>query len=291
MGMSREVRSLMTVWRLTAIASALVTGVLLSLPSIAAAAQIQCGDTISANATLTADLVGCADGLTVDGTLGSGPVTLDLAGHTIRGTGSGAGITATNATVRNGSVAGFRTGIAILLAGTAERLAITGNGTGIEVEGGFSIIDNVIVGNGTGILALRGNGGTVRGNRIALNGAGFFAATGGGGLLFADNMVIKNSGRGVFVDNMTATIVGNTVSMNGRDGIWVTDSFFPLFFPYWFANNVADLNGGFGIAFFGVPTSTLPPYTVDGGGNVARLNANPEQCHNIVCAVNRGRSR
>ena len=50
---------------LMVLSSTLVGLVLLLLASPAAAASVACGDTITTGTTLTADLTGCAQGLTV----------------------------------------------------------------------------------------------------------------------------------------------------------------------------------------------------------------------------------
>jgi hypothetical protein len=71
--------------------------------------NVQCGDTVVADLVLIVDLVCPGDGLVV----GADDVTLDLGGHTITGAGTGTGIAVTGrsgVTVRNGTIAGFRTG-------------------------------------------------------------------------------------------------------------------------------------------------------------------------------------
>ena len=70
-----------------------------------------CGDTITANTTLTANLTGCAvNGLVI----GASDVTLDCTGHTISGTGAGYGISMSsriNVTLRNCIVSNFSTAV------------------------------------------------------------------------------------------------------------------------------------------------------------------------------------
>src|SRR5687768_8814936 len=76
------------------------------LTPAAAANHVACGDAITSDTTLDSDLVDCpANGLTIQG---SG-VTLDFAGHSIDGTGTGniGVVTApgvSNVTVMNGAV-------------------------------------------------------------------------------------------------------------------------------------------------------------------------------------------
>ncbi|GII88626.1 hypothetical protein Ssi03_66160 [Sphaerisporangium siamense] len=74
-----------------------------------------CGVTLTTSVTLTEDLV-CADRALL---IGANDITIDLNGHTIRGPGTGTGISAdyfrdvswTNITVKNGKIEGFPTAI------------------------------------------------------------------------------------------------------------------------------------------------------------------------------------
>lgn len=88
----------------------------------AAAASLACGTTVTANTTLTADIGSCpGDGLII----GADNITVDLGGHTVRGTGVNnrtgihgdqVGIHLTGrsgVTVTGGTVSGFAAGVAI----------------------------------------------------------------------------------------------------------------------------------------------------------------------------------
>ncbi|MFI7422987.1 NosD domain-containing protein [Nonomuraea sp. NPDC049684] len=69
-----------------------------------------CGDVLTADTTLTADLTCTGTALTI----GADDVDLDLNGHTITGSGTGNGLTAISRpgfTLRNGTISGFRYGI------------------------------------------------------------------------------------------------------------------------------------------------------------------------------------
>jgi hypothetical protein len=218
-------------------------------------------------------------------------VTLDLGGHRITGTGEGVGILVMGgATVRNGAVTGFASGL-VLEGATIQSLRITNNGIGVVSDdfpsGMFSVRDSEITRNVLGMDML-GGWGDLTGNRVAFNdGDGIDNGGMAEPVLYAGNDVSHNGGRGIYAQDTTTQFVGNTASFNASDGIAVSDVY-GSFFPYWFAGNVADNNGGFGIAFAGVPTSTSPPGTVDGGGNAAKHNAIPAQCLNILCAFNKG---
>src|SRR5687768_3995804 len=87
------------------------------LASPAAATHVQCGDVITQDTTLDSDLVDCpGDGVVI----GASDITLDLAGHTIDGTGPGAaghGVRnagADNVTVTNGRIQQFQRAVSIL---------------------------------------------------------------------------------------------------------------------------------------------------------------------------------
>src|SRR5690349_11685462 len=92
-------------------AAAAVAGGLLVLasaaPAAAAAAPVQCGAVLTASTTLRANLTCTGDGLVI----GADGITLNLGGHTVRGSGTGAGIRIDtprqNITVKNGTVSGF----------------------------------------------------------------------------------------------------------------------------------------------------------------------------------------
>ncbi len=153
-------------------------------------------------------------------------VTLDLQGHTITGPGdqhtwnhSGIYTTAdasgqhsVAARIRNGCVKNFDLGVS--LEGTGhllEQMRVTGNNLGISfaTDGnrgdGIRVKDVVAVSNSVGIFFYSGNGGSVENSQI-----------------------ISNDGAGIFQyeslpDNprpLGTRIVGNTVTGNGRYGIY-----------------------------------------------------------------------
>ena len=271
---------------LAVVASVLVVtpGGITAPPVLPAAAS--CGSMITRDTTLSTDLIGCLDGFIV-----TGPVTLDLGGHRVAGTGQGVGILAIGgATVINGAVTGFASGL-VLEGATVQSLRIANNDIGVESNdvpsGAFSVRDNQITRNELG-MAMLGGSGDVTDNRVTFNTAdGIDNAEMAEPVLYANNDVSHNGGRGIYSQDTTTRFLGNSVNFNASDGIHVSDVY-GTFFPYWFAGNVADNNGGFGIAFTGVPNSVNPLATVDGGGNEAKHNANPVQCLNIACAFNRG---
>lgn len=134
--------------------------------SPASASQVACGDVITEDTTLDADLGPCpGDGLVVR----ADDVTLDLGGHRIfaaNGAGDHAGIRlgrVSGVTVQNGTVEGFDAGIAIFAgsANTVRDMTVQNNvndqvsppcdlGDGIAIlnSSDNQIVDNRIVGNG-----------------------------------------------------------------------------------------------------------------------------------------------
>jgi hypothetical protein len=134
-------------------------------------------------------------------------VSLDLRGYTVSGPGSGFGIYSTanssgqypSATyVRNGSVTNFERGIALEGDGhTAENVRLAKNGAGLTLDGTGSRAEGVhALNNGNGILCFGGFGHSVRHGEVNLNGSG----------------INLNACPG-------SSIIGNTVSGNGGDGI------------------------------------------------------------------------
>jgi parallel beta-helix repeat protein len=92
---------------------ALLTGFAI-VPPAAADTGVHCGDTITTNITLTRDLTCSGDGLHMaDPRNGLANLTLNLAGHSIKGNGTGTGVIADSytLTVTDGTITGFAQGI------------------------------------------------------------------------------------------------------------------------------------------------------------------------------------
>ncbi|GIJ49613.1 hypothetical protein Val02_64990 [Virgisporangium aliadipatigenens] len=102
----------------------------------AAAASISCGSVLTADVTLTRNLTCTGDGLV----LGAGSITVDLGGHTIIGKAGGTGITQSvpggNIVVRNGTVAGFDSGVYLESAEstTLSNIRLRGNAVGLRLQ-------------------------------------------------------------------------------------------------------------------------------------------------------------
>ena len=130
-------------------------------------------------------------------------VTIDLAGYTMTGDGTGDGIANIGArqgiAVRDGTITGFNSGV---------RLDIT---SGAKVEW-IRALDNDEFGIATG------NHSIVTGN-IA-NGNGFSGIFTAGSNTITGNIASNNGGDGIFAD-FRSTVTGNTARSNSGDGIQV----------------------------------------------------------------------
>jgi parallel beta-helix repeat protein len=224
-------------------------------PADALAGHVECGDRVTRDVRLDADLVNCrGNGLTVaaDG------VTIDLGGHVVDGTGRGTGILNghwgdghRDAAIRNGTVRGFKTGVRSGARGTrvsgltvtrnaaggialrsrqcrVERNVVTGNayGHGIFI-GGVSqcrIVGNRVSGHlGSGIQASRSRAHVIERNRVWDNRQAGILLAGTAGVRVAHNTIHANAGPGVWLfDGATANeVLENTLAANER-GIAIT---------------------------------------------------------------------
>jgi hypothetical protein len=216
----------------------------------AMAAHVSCGDVITQHTVLDSDLADCpGNGVQVaDG------VTLDLAGHTIDGQGSGFGVSAVppafgqgnGVRVRNGTVREFGDGLHLERAiGTFERLVLAGNeNAGVRcVDGGFpratTLSEVEAQGNSTGVGAdgcligmtrssIHGNSGDglsvgfsvfdVSDSAVFENG-GFGAVFSSANSTFATTAVYSNGSTGLLFAVGNVTVRGNTFVANGGNGV------------------------------------------------------------------------
>jgi parallel beta-helix repeat protein len=278
--------------------TALCKAVLLAIPmalagsaaALAGDGDIECGATVAEDRVLTHDLVGCpATGVVV-----TGDATLDINGHRVTGAqGSSVGVSlGEDATVRDGTVSGFRNGV-VTDGGTVTGMRVTGNVRGVALTDGSAhgatVESSFIAGNGSGVDGGAARGYSILGNRIRDNlGDGIRAGSSNDNAVYADNRVERNGGYGLFVKNSTSRITGNRASRNGADGIYVEEDFAGFYAFYFLADNVANANDQLGIRVQPNLSGELP---VDGGGNVAKHNGDPRQCLNIACSPNQGASQ
>jgi hypothetical protein len=239
-----------------------------------------CGAAIDTDLVLQQDLTCTGDGLIV-----AAPVTIDLNGHTLRGTGgSGRGLFAGwPVTVKNGTITAFDQGVVVTAGAnptTLSGLTITGNRIG--VAGGQYSITTI---TGSTIADNSGNG--FEGSFASLNvqntsvlrngGYGAFLMFSGGWSV-NQSVLSNNHLDGLYSGDGVGQISNSVASYNGGSGIYIYDGY-GRFYPYLATANTAQYNGNWGIAMnVSVPAGT------DGGGNVADHNGQPAQCLNIVCA-------
>jgi hypothetical protein len=266
---------------------AAVSALAIGSAAIAAPPTVGCGSVITENTRLTTNLKGCTDGLVLAGN----GVTLDLAGHVIAGVGGSVGINVTGqgATVKNGVITGFGTGIFAAPATPTspspsvrlKTLLVLGNTVGVLLDrlgndAAASTIDtSAILGNTTfGVAFDRTNlaltNSIVRGN--GSHGVNELEAVG----LFRNNDISQNGGDGIFAsDVLTSTggLFGNNLSGNGGNGYEYRQSHGDAY-PR-LANNRADRNTQLGFFLSGNGGSLS---NLDGGGNSARRNGDARQC-------------
>lgn len=156
---------------------ALAVAALGTAPATAAARgheRVACGDTITHDTRLKANLVNCpGTGLII----GADGITLDLAGHTIDGDGAGddVGIATEGrrrVTIEGGTVRQFTEGVLVARSHgvVVRRLTSAGHGHGGITVGdsrGVLVADNVVGDGGAGIIITRSESVDVRANRVS----------------------------------------------------------------------------------------------------------------------------
>ena len=233
--------------------------ILAGLPAGAAFAAPGCGDTITTNTTLTADIGPClGTGLFI----GADNIVLNLNGHTVSGTvaeGEGAGILLTgrtNVRIQGGTVRAFDAGIHI-------------DGGGSNLVTAMQLLDNI--GEGGGPLgdgiAINSSNNTIARSSVIHNGPyGGITVLGGTGNLIQANKVRNNNvprsdapideDIGIRIEAGSGHVIrNNQVTGNSLDGI----SIFTIAHDNRVIGNLTELNGyhleahrfGSGIIVFG----------------------------------------
>jgi hypothetical protein len=274
----------------------------------AASPAFHCGDVLTSDVALTANVVCSGDGFTVPAGV---DVTLDLRGHAIVGSGSGTGITingpaadATDTTpgvviIKDGSIRSFSVGIRVLPnsfnpPGTSsvqlETLVVKGNGTGVSAQGvrggpAVTLAHSTIASNHEGVVL--GFMGPVRmiDDRVRNNAGNGISAGEDSLRVLQDSVIAYNGGLGTELHNTVATISGNTFLGNGGTGLSISEELCSLVPLYVVSNNVANNNGGGGIGMTPLDPNCTPA-PPPGSGNAARHNG-VFQCVLILCTVKR----
>jgi hypothetical protein len=207
-----------------------VAAVALGSPAlVAAVTQVNaCGDLTKAGETyiLTGDIT---SGIVCFRVLAD-RITLDLAGHTITGPGSGSvaiwenNVPRTSTVVKNGSVTNFDLGIFLNLSTRSTVRAVTASDNRIGmVIGTTSLVKDCIVQRNGSHGIVTGDGVQVENCLIGGDGAdgnGGFGLLGGHRMLVTRNTASGNGDSGILV-GMNSTVTHNTSNENGNDGIAV----------------------------------------------------------------------
>jgi len=287
----------------------------------AGAAGPYCGDVLTADTTLTADLSCGGDGLIV----AAPGVTLDLGGHTLTGPGrrrfpateTAVSVSATGVTVRNGTIQDFvsgvsssgprthvsglsvvRTQVGVTLGSDGNHIRgnlVANTGTGVRLDGDDNLIDgNALRRTGLGVIVARGSNNRVAGNSIVGDGNpdyGIFLTSLSSGTEVSGNSVSGQPGRtGIHATGFDSRVTGNQVFGN-LDGIsvrWGTVTGNMVFSNLedgidleLSASVVVSGNTAFGNRHLGIRGGSG---AVDGGGNRAFRNGDPRQCTGVVCS-------
>lgn len=285
----------------------------LALPAIAAAAlaaagtpaaaessALTCGTVVTHDVRLTHDLVDCpSDGLVI----GASGVTIDLGGHTIDGTGVGAGIENgaghDDVTVRNGTVREFVFGIHLFetRGASISDLSADANLDGLKIANSSRVTidaaaarDNEVTGieitfsDRVTVRASSASGSLVGGiidrfsTATTIEGSTFSGNVGPGitvdrtdGATIRRNRVSANDNDGIVVGFLErASIDRNTSTANSGSGIVIDNADARL------TRNDATVNGAFGIIVTG-------DSTVEGRRNTASGNAAGD-CVGLTCS-------
>ena len=254
---------------------AAAVGASVPLATAAHADAIACGTVVTSDVRLTADLLDCpGSGLVI----AASSVTVDLGGHVIDGTGSGAGIDneAGHDDVRivGGTVRDFQFGVHLFQTSGArvERIAAASNMSGVIVARSADVQLDAVqatanVSNGIDVTFSEDV--SVRRNTVTGNSSPGLVLNGSDGVVALRNHAVANDSDGIELTLVEDAVVDrNTSTANRGNGISVDQPGNSLT-----RNRVVD-NQGLGIA--------APDGTIDGGRNRAAGNLGGG-CTGVVC--------
>jgi parallel beta-helix repeat protein len=292
----------------------LLGAALLAAPAGASADEVECGDTITEDTTLTADVV-CAEGeglpwphgTWVDQWVGllvdADGVTLDLNGHRVGGTYQGGiGVLGhSDVTIQNGSTSaidlvdtddsrlvGLDSGMVELLRSNRNRIA----DSSMADEGGLSLVDshdNLIEdsrlsGSGSAVGLSGSDRNQLRRNRMCSGMSSVLSLYGGSDANVIEDNVIpdrlsewRGQGCSAYEDGILVTedSAGNRLIGNTALGN-ARDGIHVENPATTLIGNIASYNGNLGI---------MAVAGVESGVNYARGNANALQCLNVQCLL------
>jgi len=303
-------------------AAGLLAGVGVAVPAHAAANPV-CGQALTTSVTLSADIGPCAgDGLRVV----KNGITVNLAGHTVRGNANPANdqvgirlVSVSGVTVRNGTVTAFDAGVALdnstsstvkgIIAKGNKSTGATNHGDGIVLDGSSNnqIMGNDVSGNGpfSGISMLDGaNSNRVSGNNIHDNtlirteppqiapdqeNYGVRFDTGSSNDVVDGNRIVGNGSFGVNAsgfEHLNNVISNNVIQGNGRAGISEPGTTYTL------SGNMIDGNG---FDQFQVPGRPKRAYdgivifgNLGGGPGVTENNVIQNNAHDGISLITNG---
>jgi parallel beta-helix repeat protein len=207
----------------------------------AGAAPLACGDVITKDTSLHADLVDCpGDGLVI----GADGITLDLNGHSVKGTGGSGGADAvygdtengvdntaghSDVTIENGSIEHFDVGVKLYEADSNHLtgLDLDRNLAGaLPVESDGNLIEaNHADGNSFGLYVYESDRNTIADNELTANSFGMYPVES------SDNLIERNSilhnyilGMQVTEDSNRNQIRDNVIHESNSVGLLVSDS-------------------------------------------------------------------
>ena len=157
-----------------------------------------------------------------------------------------------------------------------DAIGTTGPGVSVELATNTLVKGNDFSGSAGGIVVGEATGTIVEANNASGTlGSGIEIGELSLDSVVRDNTASGNGGDGIEITessvlNRGTLVENNTADANGGDGIYVEGA------GHTIRSNVAQLNGGWGIYSVG---------GVDGGGNFAAGNMEPEQCFGVVCEI------
>ncbi|MFH1725407.1 MAG: NosD domain-containing protein [Elusimicrobiota bacterium] len=215
-----------TIFGIAAAAAILQSG--LAMGPAVASADVACGDTITADTALTADLTCSGTGLTI----GASDITLDCQGNRIDGDGSGNGVemgAKERVTIKNCVINGFGTQVYVAYGGQHQikDIDVSGDGTGNGVfitASHYNMITNVNASRRS--IGIRGERGA-QNNRVSGNDVSHAAYAGVYFHSTSNNVFDGNnasySENGILVVGADNSIVNNNVS-HSKQGLYLTVS-------------------------------------------------------------------
>ncbi len=157
-----------------------------------------------------------------------------------------------------------------------DAIGTTGPGVSVELATDTIVKGNDFSGSAGGIVVGEATGTIVEANNASGTlGSGIEIGEFSLDSVVRDNTASGNGGDGIEITessvlNRGTLVENNTTDANGGDGIYVEGA------GHTVKSNVAQLNGGWGIYSVGA---------VDGGGNFAAGNMEPDQCFGVVCEI------